>query len=75
MFGVMRLVLVHNEVEFPRTHDLRNLVLLLQHNGISVGPEIEEVSDLTRYAVEARYPGEIEPITEEEVAQVIQGRS
>ena len=68
----LKAVLVHNEVEFPRTHDLSNLLLLLQRIGIPAGPEIEEVSSLTRYAAEARYPGEIEAVTEEEVAHVIQ---
>jgi hypothetical protein len=33
------------------------------------GQEIEQAGTLTRFAVEARYPGEIEPITPEEVAQ------
>ena len=65
-------VLVHAAVEFPRTHDLQSLLLLLRNNGISVRPEIEEASALTRFAVEARYPGDIEPITREEVALAIE---
>jgi HEPN domain-containing protein len=50
-------VLVHAAVEFPRTHDLQSLLLLLRNSGISTGPEIEQASALTRFAVEARYPG------------------
>ena len=46
-------VLVHAAVEFPRTHDLQNLLLLLRNSGISVRPEIEQASALTRFAVEA----------------------
>jgi len=68
----LKAVLVHAAVEFPRTHDLQSLLLLLRNNGISVRPEIEEASALTRFAVEARYPGDIEPITQEEVALAIE---
>ena len=50
-------VLVHAPVEFPRTHDLQSLLLLIRNNGISVPPEIEQANALTRFAVEARYPG------------------
>ncbi|MGA8660037.1 MAG: HEPN domain-containing protein [Chthoniobacterales bacterium] len=65
-------VLVHIGVEFARTHDLQSLLLLLRDSGISVQPEIEQASALTRFAVEARYPGDIEPIKPEEVAQAIE---
>jgi HEPN domain-containing protein len=65
-------VLVHAGVEFPKTHDLQALMLLIRNSGISVGQEIEQAATLTRFAVEARYPGEIEPITAEEVAQAIE---
>jgi HEPN domain-containing protein len=65
-------VLVHAAVEFPRTHDLQALLLLLRNSGISVGQEISQASALTRFAVEARYPADIEPITSEEVAQAIE---
>jgi HEPN domain-containing protein len=59
-------------VEFPRTHDLQSLLLLIRNNGISVPPEIEQASALTRFAVEARYPGDIEPIKPEELALAIE---
>jgi HEPN domain-containing protein len=64
-------VLVHAAVEFPRTRDLQSLLLLVRNSGISVRPEIEHASALTRFAVEARYPGDIEPITGEEVTLAI----
>jgi HEPN domain-containing protein len=65
-------VLVHAAVEFPKTHDLQALLLLVRNSGISVGQEIEQAATLTRFAVEAWYPGEIEPITPDEVAQAIE---
>jgi HEPN domain-containing protein len=70
--GLFKAVLVHAVVEFPKTHDLQALLLLLRNTGISVGQEISQATALTRFAVEARYPAEIEPITSEEVAQAIE---
>ncbi len=43
-------VLVHAAIEFPRTHDLQSLLLLIRNNGISVPPEIELANALTRFA-------------------------
>jgi HEPN domain-containing protein len=53
----------------PRTHDLQSLLLLIRNYGASVPSEIEQASALTRFAVEARYLGNIEPITPEEGAE------
>jgi HEPN domain-containing protein len=60
-------VLIHAAVEFPKTQDLQALLPLLRNSGISVGQKVEQATALTRFAVEARYPGDIEPITSEEV--------
>jgi HEPN domain-containing protein len=68
----LKAVLVYAAVEFPKTHDLQALLLLIRNSGISVQSEIEQASALTQFAVEARYPGDIEPITQEEAAQAIE---
>ena len=68
----LKAVLVHAAVEFPRTHDLQSLLTLLRDSGISVQPEVEQAGVLTRFAVEARYPGDIEPIAPEELRQAIE---
>ena len=56
----LKAVLVHAAVEFPKTHDLQALLLLLRNSGISLGQDFEQAAILTRFAVEARYPGEID---------------
>jgi hypothetical protein len=48
----LKAVLVHAAVEFPKTHDLQALLLLLRNSGISVAQEIEQAATLTRFAVE-----------------------
>lgn len=65
-------VLVNAAVEFPRTHDLQSLLLLIRNNGISVPPEIEQAKcpDAIRYR--GKISRDIEPITPEEVALAIE---
>ena len=44
---------------------------LVSKAGIKIPAEVERVIDLTDYAVEARYPGEKEPISEEEYEEAL----
>jgi HEPN domain-containing protein len=53
-------------IPFPRTHNLVDLIRLLEERGVSVPAPVRESGRLTDYAVEARYPGPAEPVTEEE---------
>jgi HEPN domain-containing protein len=68
----LKAVLVRAAVEFPRTHDLQELLILICDSGISVQPELEDVNALSRFAVETRYPGDFEPITPDEVEHAIE---
>ena len=51
---------------FRYTHDLEELGKGLEDEGMEVPSEVKEAIVLTRYVVETRYPGIVEPITEEE---------
>ena len=46
---------------FPKTHDLAALSRLLPDD-VSVAPRVEDQVELTRYAVELRYPDDYEEI-------------
>jgi hypothetical protein len=50
---------------------LRALLVLIGDAGMAVPPELEGVNALTRFAAEARYPGDPEPITPDELEQMI----
>jgi HEPN domain-containing protein len=53
------------QIEFHRTHDLLERVWLLPEE-IGLRSEVASLSELNRYAVETRYPGDWEPITRDD---------
>ena len=59
-------VLLHRQGGFPYIHDLAELVNLIEQAGIQVPDPIRDVVALTEYAVEGRYPGFDEPVTEDQ---------
>jgi HEPN domain-containing protein len=66
----VKAVLLARNVEFPYTHDLENLVDEATSHGMAIPAEVARAKELTRYAVETRYPNP-EEITESDVADAI----
>jgi len=62
----LKALCMHRSLEFPYVHDLSTLITLLQQEGETIPEEVQEAGRLTRYAVETRYPGLAEPVTEDE---------
>ena len=61
----LKALLLSRSIDFPRTHDLVLLFnLAARHCGLSL--YLIEVQPLNRYSVEARYPGDWEPIDRQE---------
>ncbi|MGD0199135.1 MAG: HEPN domain-containing protein [Bryobacteraceae bacterium] len=58
-------------VDCPRTHDLRVLFQALSEPA-TLRLEFGRVLMLNRYSVEARYPGDWEPITAEEASEAVE---
>lgn len=50
-------LLILKDMDFPKTHDLPTLNTLCNQNGILTGFDPQQLADLTKYAVQARYPG------------------
>ena len=67
----LKALLISLDKEFPWTHSIARLLELVSKAGIEIPAEVERVIDLTDYAVEARYPGEREPISEEEYEEAL----
>jgi HEPN domain-containing protein len=60
-------------VEFPKTHDLIQLLRLIPRS-ISKKPDLSEAAFLSRFAVETRYPGNHEPFTVSEARKALRHR-
>ena len=66
----IKAMLVLHEVEFPRIHDIGELIGLLPEN-MSLSLTDEEQERLSDYAVMVRYPMEVEPITESDAKSAL----
>lgn len=67
----IKAVLIKHQIEFPFVHDLAELIELLEKSGEKAPKQMQEAARLTRYAVVTRYPGAIDPVTEEEYEEAL----
>ncbi len=66
----LKAVLVFRSAPFPKTHNIRTLMDLLPE-GMNIPEEAKGAASLTDYAVLTRYPGDLEPVTEEEYLEAV----
>jgi HEPN domain-containing protein len=59
-------LLVSYDLEAPRTHNNGNLFRLLHNAGLFIPQPVLSASALTEYAVNTRYPGDYDPVSEED---------
>ncbi len=55
----LKALLVLDQVEFPRTHDIEKLLHLLRQVRPSTAEELSGAEWLTPYGVDVRYPGDV----------------
>jgi HEPN domain-containing protein len=55
----------------PYTHDLGALLRLIEKAGETVPADVSRIVRLTDYAVETRYPGVFEPVTDAEYQEAV----
>ena len=63
--------MIFRQVEFRKTHDLRALLTLLDSSGYPIPEEIRKADELTDYAIETRYPGLSEPVSDKEYRDAV----
>lgn len=66
----LKAVFVFLDIDFPRTHNIRTLLDQLP-DSIGIPREVEESAGLTDYAVESRYPLNIEPVDNAEYLHAV----
>ena len=67
----VKAVLLWCDITFPYVHDLELLLTTLQRAGHAVPDDVWEADDLSRYAVETRYPGAAPPVPEPEYHRAV----
>jgi HEPN domain-containing protein len=67
----IKALLIHLGVRFPYTHDLAELLTIVEQTSPVVPEWVKEAARLSDYAVETRYPGLFEPITSEEYEEAV----
>ena len=66
----IKALLVCNSINFPKTHDLAELVCLLPES-LKIGVELDALSTLNSYSVSVRYPGFEEPLTRRDAIKAL----
>lgn len=65
-------LLIYLHIDYPRTHSIGHLLSLLERRAkIAVPPHVREAVALTDYAVTTRYPGDWDPVDEEEYREAV----
>ena len=67
----LKAVLQFNGIAFRFVHDINELITTLERGGVSVPEAVKDAVILSGYAVETRYPGDYEPVSEEEARQAV----
>lgn len=65
----LKALLISRGIPFRFVHDIAELLTLLEQNGITLSESVRDAAELSNYAVETRYPGLLERVTEEEYQQ------
>jgi HEPN domain-containing protein len=68
---LLKAVLTLNGQESPKTHDLRSLSIAVSRYVPDMRPLIDDISELTMYGVETRYPAAMD-ISTKEMWQAVQ---
>lgn len=68
----LKALLVHLEIELEKVHSIARILNQIETAGIIVPEEIKGSSELAVYAVDYRYPGDYDPVTEDEYKQALE---
>jgi len=55
----LKAFLVQHQIEFPKTHDIRRLLMLVAEADKVLSESLREAVTLTVYGVDVRYPGDL----------------
>jgi len=67
----LKALLVYYHIPFRFVHDIAELLTLLEQSNVNLPEDVRLAASLSDYAVAARYPGPMEPVTEEEYREAV----
>jgi HEPN domain-containing protein len=67
----LKAILINLNQSFPNTYSIGNLLKLIEEAGVVIPKNINQAKLLTTYAVDARYPGDYEPVNKEEYEEAL----
>jgi HEPN domain-containing protein len=67
----LKALCILHEILFPKTHDIAYLMELLEKGSVPIPEDLYKARILTGYAVETRYPGEYEPVNEDDYLNAV----
>ena len=62
---LLKALLTHHQVEFPKTHELDDLLKLLEPAEPRLARSLAGIAELNKYGVEVRYPTQMPELTAE----------
>ena len=68
----LKAFLTYHQVEFPKTHDIDELLDLIAPIDSKLSESLRDVIALTNYGVDVRYPGDFPNVTGSDAQQAIQ---
>lgn len=68
----LKAFLTYHQVEFPKTHDIDELLDLIAPKDSKLSESLRDVIVLTNYGVDVRYPGDFPNVTSSDAQQSIQ---
>ena len=67
----LKALLTRRQVEFPKTHDIDELLDLIAPIHGSLSESLRDVTVLTNYGVDVRYPGDLPSVTISDAQQAV----
>ena len=68
----LKALLIFNDISFPKTHNISELLKLLKSNLVDVPENILKSAIVTQYAVNTRYPVDYIEVTKEDYQETLQ---
>ena len=67
----IKALLISKKITFRFVHDIAELLTVLEKSGVTIPEKVRVSATLTPYAVETRYPGPFEQVTQVELTEAV----